>query len=90
MTKDTRFVCPKAEFTFGPGQRRKFNNGKACEVTFPVSQAYNGGIIWNGEWYQGLEVPRPDVPAGWRIHNIGVGLQMNARPPYATVVLEPI
>ena len=59
-------------------------------VNYPVSYRYNGGILIDGEWYGGYDVPRPIVPEGFKLKNIGVGLQMNARPPYATMYLEPL
>ncbi len=61
--------------------------GKSIEVSFPVSCTYNGGITISGEWYDGYDVPNPDVPEGWEIVSIGVGLQLNARPPYCTRLL---
>ena len=84
------FVCPKPALHFEPAQQRKFNKGKACEVTFAISNGYNGGILWEGGWYRGFRVPPPDVPAGWKLTTIGCGPQLNARPPYITMVLEPI
>ena len=59
-------------------------------VTFPVSYRYNGGTIVNGEWYSGYEVPPPKVPKGFELVSIGIGLQLNARPPYATQFLRKI
>lgn len=84
-------VCPKPSLTpASQKDRNKARKGLAHEVTYPVSYRYNGGIIVEGEWYEGHEVPKPDVPEGWELVNIGVGLQLNARPPYATMVLKPI
>jgi hypothetical protein len=59
-------------------------------VTFPVSYRYNGGIVIDDEWYAGYEVPPPVVPAGFELVGIGCGLQLNARPPYATQYLRPL
>jgi len=58
-------------------------------VTFPVSQTYNGGIVIDDKWYKGYQVPRPKVPKGFKLVSIGCGLQLNARPPYATYYLKP-
>lgn len=63
---------------------------KSCLVTYPVSYRYNGGIVINGKWYEGFEVVKPKVPKGFKLYNIGCGLQLNARPPYATSYLEPL
>jgi hypothetical protein len=69
--------------------RAKAKRGEAHEVVFPVSYEYNGGITIDGKWHNGYQVPRPVVPAGWRLIGIGVGLQLNAQPPFATMRLEP-
>jgi len=61
---------------------------RGYEVTFPVSYRYNGGTIFQGEHYMGYNVPKPDVPKGWHLRSIGVGLQLNCRPPMATMFLE--
>lgn len=63
-------------------------NSNGYEVTFPVSYRYNGGIDIGDEWYEGFEVPKPDVPAGWHLESLGVGLQLNNRPPTATMFLK--
>ena len=55
------------------------------EVTFPCSITYNGGTIINGEWYSGYEVPK-----GFELVSLGVGAQLNARPPYSTMLLKKI
>lgn len=62
---------------------------KSFLVTYPVSYRYNGGTIVDGEWYEGYEVPPPDVPKGFSLVGIGCGLQLNAHPPYATAYLKP-
>jgi len=59
-------------------------------VVFPVSYTYNGGTVIDDEWYSGYEVPAPKVPKGFELVDIGVGLQLNARPPYATKFLRKI
>ena len=58
-------------------------------VTYPVSYRYNGGIIYKDKLYEGFTVPNPDVPKGYKLTPIYCGLQLNARPPYATNYLEP-
>lgn len=65
-------------------------NSKGYEVTYPVSYRYNGLIEHKGEWYRGFEVPAPKVPKGWRLRSLGVGLNLNAKPPIATMFLERI
>lgn len=60
------------------------------EVTYPVSCTYNGGIIIDNEWYDGYSVPAPIVPKGYKLTGLGVGLQLNARPPLATALLEKV
>jgi hypothetical protein len=60
------------------------------EVIFPVSYTYNGGTVIGDEWYSGYEVPTPQVPEGFKLVSLGVSLQLNARPPYATMLLEKI
>lgn len=83
-------VCPKPFIT--PASRKDKNKAKkglSHEVTYPVSYRYNGGIVVDGKWYEGYEVPKPDVPEGWELVNIGVGLQLNAQPPFATMLLKP-
>lgn len=42
------------------------------------------------KWYEGVEVPLPDVPKGYELKSIGIGLQLNAIPPYATYYLEKV
>tara|TARA_R110000824_G_scaffold391980_1_gene590113 strand:- start:399 stop:695 length:297 start_codon:yes stop_codon:yes gene_type:complete len=59
-------------------------------VTYPVSYTYNGGIIVDGKLYAGFEVPNPKVPKGFELESIYCGLQLNAKPPYATSLLKPI
>lgn len=68
---------------------KKIGKGKTCrEVTFPTSISYNGGIGIDGVWYRGYEVGPPIVPEGYELVGIGVGYQLNARPPYATQLLR--
>lgn len=58
------------------------------KVTFPVSYDYNGGIIVNGKWFKGYKVGNPIIPSGYKLVTLGIGLQLNARPPLATMFLE--
>jgi hypothetical protein len=62
--------------------------GRGILVTFPVSIRYNGGTVINGEWYAGYDVPAPSVPKGFEFVGIGIGLQLNDKPPYATQLLR--
>lgn len=84
------YRMPKAEFNVDKKNKKKQQMGQSFEVTYPVSYRYNGGIIVDGKWYKGYDVPKPDVPEGYELIDIGVGLQLNAKPPYATKVLSPI
>jgi len=56
-------------------------------VTYPVSEMFNGGVIIDDEWYNGVEVPPPIVPEGYVLKSIGVGLERNHVPPLATALL---
>ena len=58
-------------------------------VTYPISIRYNGGTTIDGKWFQGYIVPKPKIPKGFKVHNIGCSLNLNAHPPYATVYLYP-
>ncbi len=64
---------------------KKWGVGKLC--TFPVSYRYNGGIVVNGEWHKGVEVGPPEVPEGFILKDIAVGLNLNCFPPLATQLL---
>lgn len=59
-------------------------------VQYPVSYKYNGGTIIDGEWYKGFKVPPPEIPEGYELVDIGIGLQLNSKPPIATKYLKPI
>jgi len=82
----------------GKEKDRKGRLRDSVEVTYPVSYRYNGGTCikpdgtWSpeGDWYPGYRVPPPIVPAGYKLVSLGVGLQLNARPPYATVLLKKV
>jgi len=59
-------------------------------VTYPTSVDYNGGIVVDDKWYKGYKVKNKiKLPKGFSMVGIGCGLQMNARPPYATAYLKP-
>ena len=59
-------------------------------VKYPVSYRYNGGIIVEGKWHDGYEVGDPIVPDGYELVGMGVGLQLNSRPPIATEYLQKV
>jgi len=84
MQKPTLKVMPKPHLTIAERWCNSFL------VNYPVSYRYNGGIIIDNKWYSGFSVPPPHVPDGFQLVNIGVGLQMNACPPYATTYLKPL
>lgn len=91
MKKPHLFCSPKPELIPETRKDRTLaKQGKAHCVTFPVSYRYNGMIEVNGQNYDGYDVPRPDVPAGFKLVSLGCGLQFNARPPHATMKLVPI
>ena len=82
MTTDVpMFHYPATDLT---GKAKK----APCEVKYAVSYRYNGGTTIDGEWYGGYEVPPPVVPEGYELVGLGVGYQMNARPPMATALLR--
>lgn len=60
------------------------------EVQVYATNQYNGGIIVNDKWVQGIEVPTAQVPAGFTLEGIGCGLQLNSRPPLATRIMRTI
>lgn len=82
MAKRKVYPTPKLNRT------EKWADG--CLVTYPVSYDYNGGIVIDGEHYDGVEVPAPMIPVGYELKGIGVGLQLNAHPPYATSYLKKV
>lgn len=75
---------PEAPLTLS----RKGAVGDSYEVIFPVSTEYNGGVCYEGKWYRGFRVPKPELPEGYELISMGVGHQMNSRPPYATMLLR--
>lgn len=77
-----RFECLPTDLT-----KVKRPKSGMKEVRFSVSYDYNGGTFVNGEWVVGFHVPPPAIPEGTKLVGIGVGYQMNAKPPYATQVL---
>jgi hypothetical protein len=82
------FKCKRPVITLNKSQQKRFNQGKSFEVEFPVSYQYNGGIHIGDEFYKGYSVPPPVVPEGWKLVNTCAGLDLNARPPYATMLLS--
>ena len=95
------FKYPRTGLSISKKEQKRLEKFGHCEVTFPVSIAYNGGIILTpdgkmdfncknpkSKWYNGYKVPSPKVPKGYELVNIGVGCQLNAHPPYATMVLR--
>jgi len=59
------------------------------KVKYPVSYYYNGGTIIDHKWYSGYVVEAPFVPDTHELVSMGIGLQLNAHPPYATMLLRP-
>jgi hypothetical protein len=82
-SKDTEyFQCPRPVIEpLKPGKNSR-------EITFPVSYTYNGGMVKDDKWYKGYHVPAPVVPEDCEIVSLGVGLQMNAQPPFCTMLLR--
>lgn len=68
---------------------RESPNGDTI-VRYPVGISYNGGTVVNGKWYAGYEVPDPIVPAGYKLADHGVGLELNSHPPMATMILRKV
>lgn len=87
MKSGKYFKCPQPILDYHKRGLEKWGKGKI--VTYPVSYRYNGGTIIDGEWYDGFEVPPPIVPEGFCLINIGIGLQLNAHPPYASMLMQP-
>lgn len=74
MSKEL-FQYPKPCLSISKKEQRRFNKTGTCEVTYPVSVCYNGGIILcpdgkmdfhdtnpKSKWYQGYSVPSPSIP----------------------------
>lgn len=83
----------KGRFETKDGERwfrmaRPSLSAKEGEVQYPTGVRYNGGTVVNGKWVQGFLIAPPKVPAGFSLRTMGVGLQLNSRPPYATQYLE--
>lgn len=76
-------------FAYPAPDLRSRAKAKPVEVRVPISYTYNGGTLINGVWYGGYEVPAPIIPDTHELVTLGVGLQLNARPPYATMLLRP-
>jgi hypothetical protein len=79
------YKCPPTDLRGHHPTKREHR----CEVNYSVSQTYNGGIVIGGEWYDGITVPAPYMNPDCAIVGIGVGLQLNACPPYATGLMVP-
>jgi len=62
--------------------------GSGYLISYPVSYRYNGGISIDGKHYDGFQVKAPKFPKGFQVKNVGCGLQLNARPPYATLYIQ--
>ena len=58
--------------------------GSGWLVQYPTGYRYNGGIIVNDKLVAGFVVDPPKLPDGYRLQGIGVGLEMNSRPPMLT------
>ena len=83
--KQPRYIVKNTELTIGERWCNSFL------VTYPVSYDYNGGTVIDGKWYKGYKVVgKLKVPKGFTLSSIGCGLQMNGRPPFATVYLKPL
>lgn len=78
---------PKLKQMPKPILRHHKKHGKGVLVTYPVSYVYNGSFEYDGDWYQGFEVPKPDVPEGYELMGIGILLELNCMPPIATELL---
>jgi len=91
---DNLFKCPQPDLI--PANKAKarialaYPHIKGFEVTYPVSYTYNGTIDFEGKVCHGFEVPPPKVPQGWQLQSLGVGLDLNAYPPRATMFLARI
>lgn len=73
-----------------PDLRGRERLGEDVKVRYPVSISYNGGTVIHEKWYAGYKVPDPIVPAGYKLVDMGVGLELNAHPPMATMILRGI
>lgn len=82
-------LCPMPATDLRPMGDKIKGRRTSVEVQYDVSYVYNGGtdMTPDGEWYDGFEVSPPILPAGFKLRGLGVGLQHNARPPYATALL---
>jgi hypothetical protein len=91
MSDKKDFVTlPSPDLTIGERWCNSFT------VTYPVSYSYNGGFIHypktygkDGVWKQGFKVDPPIIPEGFKTVGIACGLQLNAQPPFATVMIVP-
>jgi hypothetical protein len=74
----------------GTDLRGKEKLNASVEVKVDCSYLYNGGITIGDDWYPGFEVDPPIIPRGYELVGMGVGAQLNARPPYSTLCLRRI
>jgi hypothetical protein len=79
----SRFRTSRAVLNIHEATRRS----DRVEVSFPVSCDYNGGIVINDKWYEGIIVPEPEVPNEHELQSIYVGLNHNTIPPTKTMLL---
>lgn len=97
---DELFPFPQSGIKLTNKQHKTLEKKGRVEVTYPVSYRYNGGIILTpdgvmdiacrhpkSKWYAGFKVPPPVIPEGYELKSLGCGLQLNARPPFATNLL---
>ena len=61
---------------------------KEGRVSYPVSYEYNGGILIDEKQYAGYKVKPPVIPEGYILKSIGLGLNLNSKPPIATAYLQ--
>lgn len=76
------FVCAAQNFT------DKAKPGESVKVNVQHGISYNGGTVIDGKWYAGYEVPAPIVPEGYELVSEYVGSELNAHPPYVTMILR--
>lgn len=97
---DDFFPFPQSGINLTDKQKKTLEKKGSVEVTYPVSYRYNGGIILtpdgkidincrhpDSKWYAGFKVPPPVIPEGYELKSLGVGLQLNSKPPFATCLL---
>ena len=83
MSRENRYYhCAATNLT------SKAKPGKGKQVTYRAGITYNGGTVIDGEWYAGYAVPPPIIPVGYELVDLGIGLELNSRPPQATALLR--